>query len=161
MHCHCGTNNRAPRLTFTDPCKPEVRQGAQEKSASPAWCRHECESVYMEDWNWMSTDTRKCHSHTTPGKGIITLETNPSRGTVLTAQILYSKNTYIYIYIVTVIRIGQAMLRSSGSELRSDGLRSPDRQSERTNIRTLSPLGSFGQGPSYSPNRLVSQSAML
>ena len=23
MHCHCGTNNRAPRWTFTDPCKPE------------------------------------------------------------------------------------------------------------------------------------------
>ena len=30
-----------------------------------------------------------------------------------------------------------------------------------TKIRTLSPLRSFGQGPSYSPNRLVSQSAML
>ena len=28
MHCHCGTNNRAPRWTFTDPCKPEVRPGA-------------------------------------------------------------------------------------------------------------------------------------
>ena len=27
MHCHCGTNNRAPRWTFTDPCKPEVRPG--------------------------------------------------------------------------------------------------------------------------------------
>ena len=25
MHCHCGTNNRAPRWTFTDPFKPEVR----------------------------------------------------------------------------------------------------------------------------------------
>ena len=23
MHCHCGTNNRAPRWTFTDPCKPK------------------------------------------------------------------------------------------------------------------------------------------
>ena len=30
MHCHCGTNNRAPRWTFTDPCKPEVRPGARE-----------------------------------------------------------------------------------------------------------------------------------
>ena len=28
---------------------------------------------------------RKCHSHYTPGKGIITLESNPSRGTVLPA----------------------------------------------------------------------------
>ena len=38
MHCHCGTNNRAPRCwTFMDPCKPEVRPGAREESASPAW----------------------------------------------------------------------------------------------------------------------------
>ena len=37
MHCHCGTNNRAPRWTFTDPCKTEVRPGAREESASPAW----------------------------------------------------------------------------------------------------------------------------
>ena len=37
MHCHCGTNNRAPRWTFTDPCKPEVRPGAREESASSAW----------------------------------------------------------------------------------------------------------------------------
>ena len=37
MHCHCGTYNRAPRWTFTDPCKPEVRPGAREESASPAW----------------------------------------------------------------------------------------------------------------------------
>ena len=31
MHRHCGTNNRAPRWTFTDPCKPEVRPGAREE----------------------------------------------------------------------------------------------------------------------------------
>ena len=37
MHFHCGPNNRAPRWTFTDPCKPEVRAGAREESASPAW----------------------------------------------------------------------------------------------------------------------------
>ena len=37
MQGHCGTNNRAPRWTFTDPCKPEVRPGAREESASPAW----------------------------------------------------------------------------------------------------------------------------
>ena len=37
MHCHCGTNNRAPRWTFTDTCKPDVRTGAREESASPAW----------------------------------------------------------------------------------------------------------------------------
>ena len=37
MHCHCGTYNRAPRWSFTDPCKPEVKSGAREESASPAW----------------------------------------------------------------------------------------------------------------------------
>ena len=37
MHCHRGTDNRAPRWTFTDPCKPEVIPGAREESASPAW----------------------------------------------------------------------------------------------------------------------------
>ena len=37
MHYHSGTNYRAPRWTFTDPCKPEVRPGAREESASPAW----------------------------------------------------------------------------------------------------------------------------
>ena len=37
MHYHCGTNKRAPRWTFTNPCKPEVRPGAREESASPAW----------------------------------------------------------------------------------------------------------------------------
>ena len=29
--------HRAPRRTFTEPCKPEVRPGAREESASPAW----------------------------------------------------------------------------------------------------------------------------
>ena len=24
MHCHCGTNKRAPRCTFTDPCNLTV-----------------------------------------------------------------------------------------------------------------------------------------
>ena len=37
MHRHCGSNNRAPRWTFTDPCKPELRPGAREESTSPAW----------------------------------------------------------------------------------------------------------------------------
>ena len=37
MHCHCGTNNKAPLWTFTDPCKPEVIPGAREESAFPAW----------------------------------------------------------------------------------------------------------------------------
>ena len=37
MLCHCETYNRAPRLTFTDPCKSEVRPGARLESPCPAW----------------------------------------------------------------------------------------------------------------------------
>ena len=47
MHCHCGTNNRAPRWTSTDPCKPEVRPGAGEESVSPAWLA--APSMYVRD----------------------------------------------------------------------------------------------------------------
>ena len=35
MHCHYGTNNRAPRGHSRTPA--EVRPGAREESASPAW----------------------------------------------------------------------------------------------------------------------------
>ena len=37
MHCHRGTNNRAPQWTSTDSRKPEARPGAREEPASPAW----------------------------------------------------------------------------------------------------------------------------
>ena len=92
MHCNCGTNNRAPRWTFTYPCKPEVRLGAREESASPAWLAapsmNARDTTKMYIWR---LDTvcglalyRKCHSHNTPGKkGLITLESNSSRETVL------------------------------------------------------------------------------
>ena len=36
MLCQCGHNNREPQWTFKDPCKPEVRPGTREESASPA-----------------------------------------------------------------------------------------------------------------------------
>ena len=76
MHCHCGTNNRAPRWTFTDPCKPEVRPGAREESASPAWLAapamnvRDTTKVYIWrlDTGCRLTLYRKCHSHNTPGK---------------------------------------------------------------------------------------------
>ena len=76
MHCHCGTNNRAPRWTFTDPCKPEVRPGAREESASPAWLAtpamnaRDTTKVYIWrlDTGCGPTLYRKCHSHNTPGK---------------------------------------------------------------------------------------------
>ena len=93
MHCHCGTNNRAPRWTFTDPCKPEVRPGAREESASPAWLAapamnaRDTTKVYI--WK---LDTgcgpilyRKCHSHNTPGKRHNNTWDEPPRGTVLPA----------------------------------------------------------------------------
>ena len=77
MHCHCGTNNRAPRWTFTDPCKPEVRPGAGEESAaSPAWLAAPAmnargttkEYIWRLDTGYGPTLYRKCHSHNTPGK---------------------------------------------------------------------------------------------
>ena len=77
MHCHCGTNNRAPRWTFTDPCKPEVRPGAREESASPAWLAAPAMNarnttkvyIWRLDTGCGPTLYRKCHSHNTPGKG--------------------------------------------------------------------------------------------
>ena len=76
MHCHCGTNNRAPRWTFTDPCKPEVRPGAREESASPSWQAapamnaRDTTKVYIWrlDTGCGPTLYRKCHSHNTPGQ---------------------------------------------------------------------------------------------
>ena len=92
MHCHCGTNNRAPRWTFTDPCKPEVRPGAREESASPAWLAapamnaRDTKVIYWGltldvDRHYVGSVTATTHQE----KGIITLESNPSRGTVLPA----------------------------------------------------------------------------
>ena len=93
MHCHCGTNNRAPGWTFTDPCKPEVRPGAREESASPAWlaapamnARDTTNGIYggltlNVDRHYIGSVTATTHQE----KGIITLESNPSRGTVLPA----------------------------------------------------------------------------
>ena len=53
MHCHCGTNNRVPRLTFTDPCKPEVKPGAREESASPVWLAAPAMNARMNGINAM------------------------------------------------------------------------------------------------------------
>ena len=74
MHCHCGTNNRAPRWIFTDPCKPEVRPGTRKESASPAWLAasamnaRDTTKVYIwrPDNGCGPTLYRKCHSHNTP-----------------------------------------------------------------------------------------------
>ena len=83
MHCDCGTNNRAPRWTFTDPCKPEVRPGAREESASPAWLAAPAMNardktkvyIWRLDTGCGPTLYRKCHSpQTHQEKGIITLE---------------------------------------------------------------------------------------
>ena len=84
MHCHCGTNNRAPRWTFTDPCKPEVRPGAREESASPAWLAapamnaHDTTKVYiwrLGTWcglHYIGSVTATSHQE----KGIIILNIN-------------------------------------------------------------------------------------
>ena len=75
MHLHCGTNNRAPRWTFTDPCKPEVRSGTREESSSPAWLAALAMNardttkvcIWRLDNGCELTLYRKCHSHNTPG----------------------------------------------------------------------------------------------
>ena len=93
MDCHCDTNNRTPQWTFTDPCKPEVRLGAREESASPAWLAapamnaRDTTEVFIwrltldVDRHYIGIVTAITHQE----KGIITLESNPSRGTVLPA----------------------------------------------------------------------------
>ena len=73
MHCHCGTNNGAPRWTLTNPCKPEVWSGGVSVSCLASRTRHECqrhnESVYKEaNTGCGPTLYKKCHSHNTPGK---------------------------------------------------------------------------------------------
>ena len=94
MHCHCGTNNRAPRWTLTDPCKPEARPAGREESASPAWlatpAMNARDTTKVNIWR---LDTGCVDRHFTGSvtatthqeKGIITLESNPSWGTVLPA----------------------------------------------------------------------------
>ena len=87
MHCHCGTNNGAPPWTFTEPWKPEVRPGARKDSASPAWLaapamnvRDTTKGLTLDmDGHYIESVTATTHQE----KGIITLESNPSRGTVL------------------------------------------------------------------------------
>ena len=76
MHCNYCTNNITPRWTFKDPCKPEVRPGAREKSTPPAWLAapamnapgHNKGNILRLDTGCEPTIYRKCHSHNTPGK---------------------------------------------------------------------------------------------
>ena len=91
MQCHYGANKRAPRLTFTDPWKP-CAPGIVNVSCLASDTRHESprhnESVYIEAWHWMWTTLYRKWSVTATThqeKGIITLESIPSRGTVLPA----------------------------------------------------------------------------
>ena len=75
MYCHCGTKNIAPRWTFTDPCKPEVRQGAREESVKSVritkdkislfisltvliWCHKCCEIEDKKEEIWPSPMTK-------------------------------------------------------------------------------------------------------
>ena len=90
MHCHCGTNNRAPRWTFTDPCKSDVRPGAREESASPAWLAapamnaRDTTKMYTFEYGDSTLDVDRHYigsvtATTHQEKCIITLESNPSR----------------------------------------------------------------------------------
>ena len=94
MHCHCGTNNRASRWTFTDPCKPEVRPGCPggvRVSCLASSSRHECPRHNVK-WIYggLTLDVDRHYIGSVPTtthqeKGIIALESNPSRGTVIPA----------------------------------------------------------------------------
>ena len=74
MHCHCGTNNRAPRWTFTDPCRGETRC----PGGVSVFCLASPAAIYASDttkvYIWRldngcePTLYRKCHSHNRPGK---------------------------------------------------------------------------------------------
>ena len=96
MHCHCGTNNRAPRWTFTDPCKPEVRPGAREESASPDWLAatalnaRDTTKVYIWrlDTGCGPTLYRTCHSHNTPGQRHNNTWVEPLAGNCTTSSTL-------------------------------------------------------------------------
>ena len=69
-------NTKRNYSSITDPCKPEVRPGAREESASPAWLAapamnaHDTTKVFKWklDTGCGPTLYRKCHSHNTPGK---------------------------------------------------------------------------------------------
>ena len=92
MHCHCGTNNRVSRWTFTDPCKPEVRPGTREEE-SPAWLAAPAmnpSDTTKDIYGGLTMDVDRHYigsvtATTQQEKAIITLESNPSRGTVLPA----------------------------------------------------------------------------
>ena len=94
MHCHCGTNNRAPRWTFTDPCKPEVRPGAREESASPVWlaapAMNALDTTKVYTWRPETgcgpTLYRKCHSYNTPGKRHNNTWVEPLAGNCITSS---------------------------------------------------------------------------
>ena len=120
MHCHCGTNNRSPLWTFTDPCKPEVRPGAREESASVSCLasryRHECRDttkvfIWRLDTGCGPTPLyRKCHSHNTPSKRHNNTWVEPLAGNCTTSStppstsciILSMLNALIYKYCISM-----------------------------------------------------------
>ena len=94
MHRHFCTNNRAPRWTFKDPCKPEVWPGAREVSASPAWLAapaanaHDTTKGYIWRLDTGSGPTlyKKCHSHNTLGKRHNNTWVEPLAGNCITSS---------------------------------------------------------------------------
>ena len=122
MHCHRGTNNRVPRWTFTDPCKPEARPGAREESASPVWLAapamnaRDTKKVYIWrlDTGCGPIQYRKCHSHNTPGKRHNNTWVEPLAGnctTISTRQREQVLRLYIHhwivkdLYLMEVVRL--------------------------------------------------------
>ena len=73
---------------------------------------------------------------------------------------MYSNIKVYQKYLLTSIKVGDAT-RSlyASSDRKAEGV--PTNNQRVSAIRTLSPVRRFRQGPSYTPNRLVSQSATL
>ena len=96
-----------------DPCKPEVKSGAREESASPAWLAapamnaHDTTKVYIWKFGILTLNVARHYIHvpvvsvtatTHQEKGIITLESNPSQGTVLPAPHGKGNTNILYNY---------------------------------------------------------------
>ena len=95
-----------PRWTFMDPCKPEVRPGAREESASPVWlpapamnARDTTKVIYggltlYVDRHYIGSVTATTHQE----KGIITLESNPSNPCIIACW-FYSYGTIVQEFL--------------------------------------------------------------
>ena len=125
MHCHCGTNNRAPRWTFMDPGKAEVRPGAREESASPAWlaalAMNARDTTKVHIWRLDTgcglTLYRKCHSHNTPGKRHNNTWVEPLAGNCTTSSTRQREQVWRNVKYKRTVTVAPTIERHGGHSL--------------------------------------------